>query len=104
MKCNRLFLIKPLREIVAFQNLFDRDVRGESNESVRTKLVHPFRIETHFGFFRIEQLEYLLLVSFRVGVDLFAGELWPRCRIAGRIANETGEIPNEKNNRVAQLL
>ena len=45
-----------------------------------------------------------MLVSFRVGVDLFTRELRARGAFAGRIADQTREITDEKDRRVAQFL
>src|SRR6267143_1393881 len=104
MQRNRLFFIQALGEIISFQNLFDGNVRCQSYEAIRTELVHPLRIETHLGLHRIKQLENLSLVSFRVGIDLFASKLRPGRRIAGRIADQSGEIADKKNDCVAQLL
>jgi hypothetical protein len=69
---------QPLLKIVALQNLFDRDVHGQTDEAFRAELVHPFRVETNFGLRGIEQFVNLLLVSLGVRVDLCACELRAR--------------------------
>ena len=63
---------EPLLKVVAFENLFDGDVRGEPDEAVRAELVHPARVEINDGLFRVEQFEDLRLVCFSVRVYLLA--------------------------------
>ena len=62
------------------------------------------RVEFDDGFFRIEQFENLLFVGFGVGVDLFARELRARRVLAGRIADHAGEVADQEDRDMAQLL
>ena len=55
-----------------------------------------------FGF--IQNAKKLLLVSFRVGLDLGARELRARFRFAGRVADLGGEVADDEMRFVTQIL
>src|SRR4249920_3750295 len=53
---------------------------------------------------RIENLEDLLFVSLGILGDFGAGQLLARLGLTGRVADHSGEIADEKNHRMAELL
>ena len=52
----------------------------------------------------MENLEDLLLIGFRVLLNLFGCQLFPRCRAARWIADQSGEVTDKKNDRVSKVL
>ena len=54
--------------------------------------------------FLVEDLEDLLLVGLGVGVDLLAGQRLAGDVAAGGVADEGGEVADEKDDSVAELL
>src|SRR6266508_6747737 len=101
---NRLLLGKAFGKVVALQNLPDGNVRCETHKTIRTKFRHPFRVEAYLSLVRIEQFENLSFVSFGVCLDFFASKLGTGGRLSRRVADQSGEIPDQKNRGVAQLL
>ena len=53
---------------------------------------------------RIEDLEDLLLVGLRVGLDLLARQRRPRRVAAGRVADQSGEVADQEHDFVAEAL
>ena len=104
MQRDRFLIRHPLCEIVALENLFDSRLRSKLHKIRRREFIHPFAVETDLRFIRIEKTEHLRLVSFRVGVDLLARKRRPRHVLSRRIADHPGKVPDQKNDRVAEIL
>ena len=64
----------------------------------------PARVEVNHGLLRIQDLEHLRLVSLGVALDIGARERGTRDGAACGITDHSGEITDEKNHRVAQIL
>src|SRR5438034_8640860 len=77
---------------------------AKPNDVFGVHFAEPFAVVANLGFVAIENLEYLVEVSPRVGVHLVAGQRWSCLRNAGRIANHRGKIANQKDRGVAQIL
>ncbi len=52
----------------------------------------------------VEDLEHLLLVGLRIGVDLLAGKRFAGHVAAGGISDERCKVSDQKNDLVAELL
>src|ERR1700741_4144224 len=104
MQSDWLFLFEPFRKIIALKNLFDSHMRSQTDEPIRAGLVHPLRVEADLSLVRIEKLEDLAFVGFGVRVDFFTRQLRSGGALSGRVTNQTGEISDQKNDCVAQLL
>ena len=77
---------------------------GEPHQSCGIHRRHPLRIELEPGPVGIEDLEDLLFVGLRIGIDLVARQGGP-CGTASRgIADQPGEIADQKDDFVAELL
>jgi len=61
-------------------------------------------IESDLGLRRVENLEDLRFVCFRVAVDLLAGERRTRRVAPGWVSDEPGHVADQKNDGVAQIL
>ena len=64
----------------------------------------PARIEIHARLLAIEDLEDLLLVGLRVGLDLLARQRRARRVASGRIADHSGEVADQKRHLVTEAL
>ena len=67
-------------------------------------MLEPFGVVADLGSLLVEDLEDLLLVGFGVLVDLFARQRLAGDVAAGGIADEGGEIADEKDDGMAELL
>ena len=77
---------------------------AQSDHIGRRQGFHPLSIEANLRFLRIENLEDLFGIGVRVGFDLFAGQRFASFRPASRIADHAGEIPDQKDHNMPQLL
>ena len=65
---------------------------------------HPAAVEVNEGFVRIQDLEDLAFIGVGVGLDLLLGQGRPGLALAGGIADQTGEIADEKDHLMTQVL
>ena len=70
----------------------------------RVHRAHPARVELDASLVWIENLEDLVGVRLRVCVDFGRRERWTRRRPAGRVADHSGEVANQENDVVAEVL
>jgi hypothetical protein len=61
-------------------------------------------VEADLGLFGVEDFEDLLLVGFGVAIDGGLIERGPSDVTSGGIADASGHVADEKDNRVAQIL
>src|SRR5262247_429067 len=61
-------------------------------------------IEFNDSLFRVENLEYLLFVGLGVGNDFLASQLLACFRLAGRIPDHAGEVADQKNHLMTEIL
>src|SRR5438874_9286980 len=66
--------------------------------------VEPIGIVADFGFLRVEQLEYLIEIRFRVGLYLFGLERRTGFGLSSRVAYESGEAADQENRDVTLVL
>src|SRR5580704_3667101 len=101
---DRFLVLKSFVEVFAFEKLRDGILRHQANELIGGELAHPSAVEVDHGFLRIENFEDLCLIGFGIFFDLFAGERRARDRAARWIADHAGEIADQKNRGVAEVL
>ena len=104
MDSDRLLGLVPTFEVVALEHAGHRVLGGETHDRLAVEFVEPGAIERHFGLFRIEDLENLLLVGLGVLFDLRSGQLRTRLRLSTWVADEARKISNEKVNDVSEIL
>lgn len=93
-----------LTEVVALQHPRDRVPGGKLDQIRRVQIGHPAGIEQHQSLGRIENLENLRLVALRV-LDYFVpGQRRAGGALAGGIADHPGEITDQEQHLVAQIL
>ena len=101
---NRHAVPKALREIVALQQARHGVVAAQADDIGRRQRVQPLRVEPQFGPVRVENLEDLPGVRLGVRPHLVARQRLARFRAAGRIADHGGEIADQKDDGVPDLL
>ena len=70
----------------------------------RVHFAEPFAVVADLGYFAVEDFEDLLEIRLGIGVDLLARQRRARFGYARGIANHRGEIANQKDGGVAQIL
>jgi hypothetical protein len=93
-----------LGEIVAFQHARDGVGGGKANDVHRGHAIHPGGIEHHFGLLGFQNLEHLFGVRPGVFLHLLAGERRARHVLAGGVADHAGEVADEKQRVMPQIL
>ena len=101
---NRLLLLDPLAKIVALEHLLERHPAVEANDVFETHLSKPIAIENSFGSRRIENLKCLLAIGCGVRHHFFARQLRARGRTPTRVPDHPGEIADDKNSLMTEIL
>ena len=101
---DRLLGRVALGEIVALEHARHRVFRRELDHAVGAERHQPFGVERHLGLFAVEDQEHLVGVCTSVRLDFLTGQRGPR-RIAARgVADHSGEIADEEDDMVAEIL
>src|SRR5208337_3509241 len=74
------------------------------DEILGGKLREPAAVEVHHGFFLAENFENLRLVGLGILRNLLLRQRRPGRRAARRIADHSGEISDEEDDRVSEVL
>ena len=91
-------------EILPLQDARDGQVRGLANDVLERQRAEPLRVEPHQGAAHVEHLPELGPVRLRVAADLVPGERPPRLRAAGGVADHPGEVPDDDDDLVSEVL
>src|SRR5208337_5639526 len=78
--------------------------RRQPYEILGRKFREPSAVKIHHGFFGTENPENLRLVSLSVLRNLLASQRRPCRRASRRIADHPGEISDEKDHSVSEIL
>ena len=95
--------IVTLMEILPLQHAGHGVAGRQLDQVLGGHLLHPAAVEVDKGFLWVQNLEDLALVSGGVGLDLCFRE-GQGLTLARGIADETGEIADEEDHLVAQVL
>src|ERR1039458_3008232 len=104
MHGNRLLVTEALVEVLALEHLRDRVLRGQAYEIFGRELREPAAVEVDYRLFRTENSENLHLVSLGILGNLLPRQRRPRRRPPRRIADHPGEIADQEDNRVSEIL
>ena len=96
--------LEAFAEIVAFHHARHRVVRGQLDQAARAQRIAPFGVVADFGFGRVQHQRGLLEVGHGVLLDLLAGQRRTGGVAAGRVADHGGEVADQENHLVAQVL
>ena len=94
----------PTGEILALQELRDRDVRGEANQVFEFERAEPGGVEVDPRPGHVEDLAELGAVGLRIRADLVPRERLPRIGSSGRVADHPREVPDDDHHVMAQIL
>ena len=104
VRTDRLLQSDARFEILALQQLLQRDATVQTHHFGKRHRRKPFAVKNRARAFRVENLESLLAVTFRVCQDLLVRELRPRRGAAAGVADHGSEIADDQNRFVAELL
>ena len=104
MGADRLPIVDPFAEILALENLLQGDAAVQPDDLFKRHRSKPIAIANRFGADRIENLEGLLAVTFRIGQHFLVRQVRPRCRSTARITDHSGKIADNKYRLVAEIL
>ena len=95
---------KARMKIVALHHAGHGVLGRQFNHAAGPQRVAPFAVVAHLGFCRIEHLGRLGVIGFGVGLDLRGCQRWARAVAPRRVANQRGEVTNQENDRMPQIL
>ena len=102
---DRLLRREALGEVVALEKAGHRVLRREPDHSLGAEGREPAGVEVDDGRLRVEDLEDLRLVGLGVREDLvLARELRARRLLPRRVADHAGEVADQEDDLVPQLL
>ena len=104
MNSYRLAITEAFAEVVALKHARHRAAGGQLDHIGTGLARHPFGIKYDPGFLRVEDLEYLLLVGFRILMHLGLRQWRPGCALAGRITDHAGKIADQEQHLVTKVL
>ena len=104
MHADGLTGLEPIVEVVALHHPRHGVSAGQLNHAACAQGVAPFAVVTNFGLGGVQHQAGLLVIGFGVGLDLLRGQWRAGGVAARRVANHAGEVPNQKNHRMAQVL
>src|SRR5438132_6183705 len=96
--------VEALAKVLAFEHPRECVLRGQLDHARRAETAEPLIVESNFGFLRVENFEHLAFVRVRVFFDLLVRQRRPRRFLAGWIADHAGEIADDENHPMAELL
>ena len=104
MHGNGLALVQPGMKIFALQHASQPIVGTQTDDIFGGHFAEPFAVVADFRFFLVEDFVDLREVRFGIGVDLLARQRRARFGYASGVANHGGEITDQENGGMAQVL
>ncbi len=95
---------KRVLEILALQHLLERHAAVEPDDLLVVHHLEPFAVEHDLRPGGVEHLERLPPVGFGVGHDGFVRQLRPGDRAAAGVADHRGEIADDEDALMAEVL
>ncbi len=91
-------------EVLALEDAGDREVRGLADDLLEREPPQPLGVEAHLGAPHVEHLAELRLVGLGVLPDLVPRERAPGLGPPGGIADHPGEVADDDDHLVPELL
>ena len=104
MGANRLGFVDALPEILTLQHLLQGDAAVQPDHVGEGHLLEPIAIEDDPGSLFIKHLESLLLVCPGIRQHFVMGQLRPRRGTSARIPDHRGEIADQQNAVMTEVL
>ena len=95
---------KTVMEVVALHHARHGVFGGQLDHAHRTQGQAPLAVVANLGFFGVEHQRGLLVIGLRVFFDLLGCERRTGAVAARRVANQTGEVADQENDLVPQIL
>ena len=96
--------MEAVMKIVALHHARHGVLGCQLNHAHRTQWNAPLAVVANFGFGGVEHQRGLLVIRLGVHLDLLRCERRTRAVAARRIANQTGEVTNQENHLMPQVL
>ncbi len=94
----------PAGEVVTFEQLGNGKGGGGGQEVLQRQLLQPLRVAADLHPVRVEDAHHLVEVLVRVGDRLLGGQHLARGRFAGRVPHPAGEVPDDQDGGVPEIL
>src|SRR5262245_29968496 len=104
MNADRNTTLQSFRKIIALQYLSDGIFCTKSNYVFESHCAKPSAVEINNRFFRIKNFEYLSFECFSILIYFFTGERLAGDGPSGWIAYHSGEITDQENNFMTEIL
>ncbi|MCY1538707.1 hypothetical protein D9M68_742600 [compost metagenome] len=96
--------LETVVEVVALHHARHGVLGRQLDHAHRAQRQAPFAVVADLGARRVQHQAGLLVVGLGVGLDLLGGE-WRTCVVAARgVADQAGEVTNEKDHLMPQVL
>ena len=93
-----------LAKVFALHHAGDGVFGRQRNHAGRAQRVAPFAVVAHLGFFGVQHFKRLRFISLGVDFDLFSRERRARGVAARGVADQGGEVADQKNDLMPQIL
>ena len=104
MHADRLAGLEAVVKIIALHHAGDVVTRRQLDHAACAQRVAPLAVVANLRFCRVKHQTGLLVVSLGVGFDLLTAQRRAGRVAAGRVADHGGEVADQKNHRVTQIL
>ncbi len=104
MQVDRAVLLEARAEVLALHHARQRVAPGQAHQAYRAKRQQPAAVVIDDRLSLVQHLPDLALVGLGVGLHLLRGELGARRLLAGGIADERGEVADQEDHAMAELL
>src|SRR6516164_7292670 len=101
---DRLSFAVARGEVLALEHARHGVLRSELDHAVGAERLQPFGVERDLGLVAVEDQEHLIGVGLCVRVQLFARERRARDVASRRIADHPGEVADQKDDVVPEVL
>ena len=104
MHGNRRTRLEAVMEVIALHHAGHGVAAGQLDHTARAQWVTPFAVVADLGLGRVQHQASLAVIGLSVDLDLFGRQRWAGAVAARRVANHTGEVADQEDDRVAQIL
>ena len=101
---DRLPSLEAVVEVVALHHAGHGVPAGELDHAARAQRVAPFAVVADLGFGRVQNQAGLFVIGLGVRLDLLSGQRRARAVAPGRVADHAGEVADQKDDGMAQVL
>src|SRR6266436_319607 len=104
MHGDRLIVRKARTKIFALEHPGETVTSAKADYFIAGEFVEPFAVVADLSFFFVEDFVNLGEISLGIGVDLLARERGTSFGLPGWVSNHRGEIADEEDGGVAEVL